>query len=55
VDNNSLESVVKAAKTFKSQETRLHGLILNAGIMAVPYEVTKDGFESQMQVNYVAH
>jgi NAD(P)-dependent dehydrogenase (short-subunit alcohol dehydrogenase family) len=55
MDNNSLESVVKAAETFKSKETRLHSLILNAGIMAVPYELTQDGFESQMQVNYFAH
>ncbi|KAG0651507.1 putative oxidoreductase [Hyphodiscus hymeniophilus] len=51
----SLDSVMAAAKTFKSKEARLHGLILNAGIMAVPYEVTKDGFESQMQTNYLAH
>ena len=55
MDNNSLDSVVSAAKTFKSKESRLHGLILNAGIMAVPYEVTKDGFESQIQINYLAH
>lgn len=55
LDHNSLTSVVSAAKTFASQEKKLHGLILNAGIMAVPYEVTGDGFESQMQVNYLAH
>ena len=55
MDNASLDTVVMAAKAFKSKETRLHGLILNAGIMAVPYEVTKDRFESQMQINYLAH
>jgi NAD(P)-dependent dehydrogenase (short-subunit alcohol dehydrogenase family) len=54
-DNASLNTVVKAAKHFISQESQLHGLILNAGIMAVPYAVTSDGFESQMQVNYLAH
>ena len=55
MDNTSLYSLVTAAKSFKSKESRLHGLILNAGIMAVPYDVTKDGFESQLQVNYLAH
>lgn len=55
LDHNSLSSVVSAAKTFVSKQKKLHGLILNAGIMAVPYEVTSDGFESQMQVNYLAH
>ncbi|KAL2064066.1 hypothetical protein VTL71DRAFT_4560 [Oculimacula yallundae] len=55
LDHNSLSSVVSAAKTFASKEKKIHGLILNAGIMAVPYEITKDGFESQMQVNYLAH
>lgn len=55
MDNSSLDSIVEAAKYFASKETILHGLILNAGIMAVPYEVTVDGFEVQMQVNYLAH
>ncbi|KAE8447093.1 hypothetical protein EG329_011077 [Mollisiaceae sp. DMI_Dod_QoI] len=55
MDNTSLGSIVGAAKLFKSQEPTLNGLILNAGIMAVPYEVTTDGFEIQMQVNYLAH
>lgn len=55
MNNNSLDSIVTAAQAFKSKESQLHGLILNAGIMAVPYEVTKNGFESQMQVNYLAH
>lgn len=55
MDNTSLSSIVEAAKLFISKEARLHGLILDAGIMAVPYEVTADGFEIQMQVNYLAH
>ncbi len=28
----------------------LHGLINNAGIMGVPFEMTKDGYEVQWQV-----
>lgn len=55
MDHMSLTTVVEAAKTFTTKEKKLHGLILNAGIMATPYEVTKDGFEAQMQVNYIAH
>jgi NAD(P)-dependent dehydrogenase (short-subunit alcohol dehydrogenase family) len=55
MDHTSLASVIKATNTFKSKESQLDGLILNAGIMAVPYEVTQDGFESQMQTNYLAH
>ena len=30
-------------------------LVNNAGIMAVPYEVTKDGFESQIGTNHLGH
>jgi NAD(P)-dependent dehydrogenase (short-subunit alcohol dehydrogenase family) len=55
MDHNSLATIVKAAKSFNAKESKLNGLILNAGIMAVPYELTADGFETQMQVNYLAH
>jgi len=55
MDHTTLSTVVSAAKSFSVQEPKLHGLILNAGIMAVPYEITPDGFEIQMQVNYIAH
>lgn len=55
MDNKSLESVMMAVKTFKFKEAKLHGLILNARIMAAPFEVTKDGFESQIQTNYLTH
>lgn len=30
-------------------------LINNAGIMAPPYELTVDGFESQLAINYLGH
>lgn len=55
MDHTSLATVVEAAKSFISKELKLNGLILNAGIMAVPYEITTDGFEIQLQVNYLAH
>lgn len=37
-------------ENLSSEETRLHGLINSAGIMAVPYEKSKDSYESQFQV-----
>ncbi|CAG8983151.1 hypothetical protein HYALB_00010298 [Hymenoscyphus albidus] len=55
MDHKSLSTVVEAAKTFLAIEKSLNGLILNAGIMACPFEITSDGFESQMQTNYIAH
>ncbi|QKX58003.1 uncharacterized protein TRUGW13939_05123 [Talaromyces rugulosus] len=51
----SLASVLSAAKHFLSQESSLHGLINNAGIMATPFEMTPDGYEAQWQTNYLAH
>lgn len=53
-DCTNLKSVVDCAQKFKAQEPKLHILINNAGIMAVPYEVTGDGYEIQYQVNFVA-
>jgi NAD(P)-dependent dehydrogenase (short-subunit alcohol dehydrogenase family) len=55
MDHLSLSTVVSAAKHVISQETALHGLINNAGIMATPFEMTKDGHEAQWQTNYLAH
>jgi NAD(P)-dependent dehydrogenase (short-subunit alcohol dehydrogenase family) len=55
MDLMDLTSVVAAAKHFLSLETALHGLINNAGIMATPFEMTKDRHEAQWQTNYLAH
>lgn len=55
MDNNSLESVRAAAKTFHNKSDKLNVLVCNAGIMATPFEKTKDGFESQFGVNHLAH
>ncbi|KAJ9133404.1 putative Carbonyl reductase [Pleurostoma richardsiae] len=55
MDHLSLSSVVSAAKEFLSKETALHGLVNNAGIMATPFEISKDGYEAQFQTNYIAH
>ncbi|KAI0380232.1 NAD(P)-binding protein [Hypomontagnella monticulosa] len=55
MDLMDLSSVVAAAEHFLTLETTLHGLVNNAGIMATPYEITKDGHEAQWQTNYLAH
>ncbi|MCJ1380986.1 hypothetical protein MMC17_004095 [Xylographa soralifera] len=55
MDLMDLTSVVTAATHFLAHETALHGLVNNAGIMATPFAMTKDGHEAQWQTNYLAH
>lgn len=55
MDLMSMQSVIAAANELLTKEDKLHGLINNAGIMAVPFEMTKDGYESQFQTNYLSH
>jgi NAD(P)-dependent dehydrogenase (short-subunit alcohol dehydrogenase family) len=55
MDHLSLSTVISATKLFLSKETALHGLVNNAGIMATPFEMTKDRHEAQWQTNYLAH
>lgn len=49
-----LSTVAACAKNFAKKEEKLDLLINNAGLMGVPYEETKDGYEIQYQVNFVA-
>jgi NAD(P)-dependent dehydrogenase (short-subunit alcohol dehydrogenase family) len=55
MDYINLTSVVLAAKRFLALEIALHGLVNNAGIIATPFQMTKDGHEAQWQTNYLAH
>lgn len=55
LDLNSLNSVRTFAKAFTAKFDHLDILINNAGIMIPPLAKTKDGFESQMGVNYFSH
>ncbi|KAI9151299.1 short-chain dehydrogenase [Paramyrothecium foliicola] len=53
----SFSDVRKAAETVMSWEDIPHidVLVNNAGIMAVPYHKSEDGFESQFQTNHLSH
>lgn len=55
-DFTSLDSVRTAAAEITKQygEQCLDVLVANAGIMAPPFARTVDGFESQMQVNFLS-
>lgn len=55
IDLLDLLTVPKAVDQFLAKEKKLDILIGNAGIMGVPYKITKDGYELQYQVNFVAH
>lgn len=50
IDLSSLTSVVSAAKELRARETVLHGLVNNAGDMGVPFALTADGYDVQLQV-----
>ena len=52
LDLGDLSSVKQCAAQLQSEE-RIDVLINNAGIMVPPYELTKDGFESQFGVNHL--
>ncbi|KAL2688963.1 hypothetical protein Neosp_003013 [[Neocosmospora] mangrovei] len=49
LDLSSFKSVVTAAKKLSNDESSLHGVINNAGIMGVPFALTEDGYEIQFQ------
>jgi len=55
LDLSSLESVREFVKAFLAKYDRLDALVNNAGIMACPYQKTKDGFEMQFGCNHLSH
>ena len=55
LDLGSLDSVRRAADGFLRSERTLSVCVLNAGIMALPWHRTEDGFEQQWQVNVLGH
>jgi NAD(P)-dependent dehydrogenase (short-subunit alcohol dehydrogenase family) len=55
LDLSDLASVNSFAQGFHSEYDRLDMLINNAGVMAIPYEKTADGFERQFGTNHLGH
>jgi NAD(P)-dependent dehydrogenase (short-subunit alcohol dehydrogenase family) len=55
VDLASLDSIREAAEVFRDTHDRLDLLCNNAGVMAVPRALTRDGFEMQLGVNHFGH
>jgi len=55
LDLGDLASVRAFAAEFLAKYPRLDVLINNAGLMAIPYSRTPDGFETQMGVNHFGH
>lgn len=55
LDTGNLKSVRQFAQSVQQKYSKIDILINNAGIMAAPYYLTVDGFESQFAVNYLGH
>lgn len=55
VDLSGLKSIKDFADKIKEKHNRLDILINNAGVMFPPASTTKDGFELQFGVNFIAH
>jgi len=55
VDLASLDSIRTAAATILTTQERVDLLVNSAGVMAVPWQRTADGFEMQIGVNHLGH
>jgi len=55
LDLTDLNSIRSFVVKFKQNYTQLDVLLNNAGIMMVPYGLTKDGFEKQIGTNHLGH
>jgi NAD(P)-dependent dehydrogenase (short-subunit alcohol dehydrogenase family) len=55
LDLASLESVRAFAEAFRQHHKVLHVLVNNAGVMALPYRTTAEGFEMQFGTNHLGH
>ena len=54
-DLSSLDSVRQLAQLYNTEEDRLDVLICNAGLAWSPDVITKDGFNTIIQANYLGH
>jgi len=55
LDLSSLASVKQFVMKLRIKVSSLDFLVLNAGVFGQPYNLTDDGFEATMQVNYLSH
>lgn len=55
LDLADLSSVRAAAEAVRAGCPRVDVLVNNAGVMAVPYRLTEDGFEMQLGTNHLGH
>ena len=55
LDLASIESIREFSSQFHKIESKLHILINNAGVMACPKALTKDGFDMQIGTNHLGH
>jgi NAD(P)-dependent dehydrogenase (short-subunit alcohol dehydrogenase family) len=55
LDLASLRSVSDFADTVRARFPALHALVNNAGVMALPFRTTVDGFEMQIGTNHFGH
>src|SRR5262249_37221900 len=55
LDLSTLGSVQRFAETFLQRFSRLPLLINNAGVMALPFRRTSNGFEMQFGTNHLGH
>ena len=55
LDLGSLDQVRKAAAEVNSYTDHIDVLCNNAGVMATPYSLTKDGLETQFGINHIGH
>ena len=55
LDLSSLASIRSFADAFHQRHPRLDVLCNNAGVMAIPYRTTVDGFEMQFGTNHLGH
>jgi NAD(P)-dependent dehydrogenase (short-subunit alcohol dehydrogenase family) len=55
LDLADLASVREFARAYGERHPRLDLLVNNAGVMALPYGRTADGFETQFGVNHLGH
>lgn len=55
LDLCSLKSVKECARNLLKNESAIHILINNAGVMMCSQQKTEDGFDLQLQTNYIGH